>query len=313
MHLFDTVAAGKIDRRQALKKLKYLIFKAKDDPVRYRSEMDEVFTVPVIPNNVECTESRFGNVECDILRPQVVAADRHIFYIHGGCLVGGSRKTYRSFCASLADEAAALLCVPEYRYAPTYPFPCGLDDIQAAFRDYCSLLYSEGNPDMFIAADTAGATIACALLQDLPQRFRQYVRALMLFSPWCDISIGSPVLSEKRAHDELVMAEDIRRCAELYTYEQNLSNPAVSPVYIRPDIIEHFPPVYMQAGEKELFMPDMERFEHLLTDAGVQCTFEVWPQMMTMFQMADEFIPQAKPAVEHAGNYIKSFCNREEE
>ncbi len=307
MHLCDISTAGKIDRRQALKKLKSLVYKAKSDRESYCTGMDDAFITALLPNNVECTESVFGGVCCDMLRPQAVCSGRHIFYIHGGCFVGGSRKAYRSFCASLADESAAVLCIPEYRHAPVYPFPCALDDMQACFRDYCSFLYSDGEPDIFIAADTAGATIACALLQDLPQRFRQYVRALVLFSPWCDLSGEPPSAAAKRARDELFCTEDIKRCAELYTYEHNLQNPAVSPVYMSDDTAKAFPPVYMQAGEKELLLGDMQRLEALFARAGVDCVFEVWPQMMTMFQMADEFIPQAKPAVERAGGYIKCF------
>ncbi len=122
------------DRKSAIKKLKLLGYNGKTDAETFRERIDTAFKTVFLPNNVECSEYKYGNIQCDVLSPEIYASNRVMLYIHGGSFVGGSRLAYRSFCSSLATKCFCRVVVPEYRLAPSYPYPAANEDIQGVFR-----------------------------------------------------------------------------------------------------------------------------------------------------------------------------------
>ena len=111
------------DKKGAVKKLKLLAYNGKTEVEVFRKKLDENYKVTFLPNHVECSEAKYGDVKCDVLAPEIYATNRVMLYIHGGSFVGGSRLAYRSFCSSLANKCFCRVVVPEYRLAPSYPYP----------------------------------------------------------------------------------------------------------------------------------------------------------------------------------------------
>ena len=126
--------ASRDNYKKGIKKLKLLVFNSKSDVANFRSKIEDAFYSPFLPNHVECTEKNYGAIKCDVLSPEIYSSRRVVFYVHGGCFVGGSRRSYREFCSLLANKVYSRVVVPEYRLAPTHAFPCANEDIQAAFR-----------------------------------------------------------------------------------------------------------------------------------------------------------------------------------
>ena len=92
---------------------------------------------------------------------------------------------------------------------------------------------------------------------------------------------------------------------ELIQYTSNLTNPHVSPQYMLPNMLEGFPNVYIQMGEKEIIINDTKKFCMLLRSAHVPFTLDIWPDMMHMFQFADEFLEESHLAIDKVGKFIK--------
>jgi acetyl esterase/lipase len=298
--------------RAAAKKLRLLSYSSKTEVEPFRSRIEKKFCAPVLPNHVEVSERDFGGVTCDLLEPELYSSRRIMIYVHGGSFIGGSRFSWRQFCAAQAHADSCRIVVPEYRLAPRYAFPSALEDLQAVFKavytdeQVARSLDTEltGDTEILIGADSAGASIALALVLNLRERFRKCIRQIVLFSPWLNISADSSLLAGKSMNDGVVNSDCIRRSGDLYTYETNLSNPLVSPVKCRRENLKYFPPVYIQAGGKEAMLPDAEQFRKLLLDAGVACVLDVWPDLPPLFQMADEYFPESHLAVEKVGNLI---------
>ena len=268
------------DRRAALKRLKLLVYAPKLNVDSFRSKIEETFACPVLPNHVDCTDYNYGGVSCDVLSPEIYSSRRIVIYIHGGSFVAGSRASWRGFCARLAAKSFSRVVVPEFRLAPAHPYPAALEDVQAVFRTVytelqvaCSLDASAekaaAHPEIIIASDGSGASIACALLFSLREKYRAGVSRLVFFSPWL-----------------------------------NLTNPLVSPLYAAKEQLSDFPPVYIQCGEKELLLGDIERFSELLASNGSQCELGIWPKMMPFFQFADDYLWETHLAIGKAGSVI---------
>ena len=238
-----------------------------------------------------------------------------MLYIHGGSFIGGSRTAYASFCASLATKCFCRVVVPEYRLAPAFPFPAANEDIQAVFKALfteeqiaCSLNAEEGEktqlPEIIIAADSSAAPIACSLIFNLRERYRNCIKQVILFSPWLDVSECSKLIQTKKISDEVMSGDVLRKSSQVYTYESNTSNVLVSPLLAGDDALKNFPPVFIQMGEKEILLEDAKEFAENLCNAGNECVLDVWPGMMFMFQMADEFLHESHLALDRVGKVV---------
>ena len=78
----------------------------------------------------------------------------------------------------------------------------------------------------------------------------------------------------------------------------------VSPIFISEETLQKLPPIFIQMGEKEVLLEDAKTFQKLMTRAGSVCQLDVWPDMMFMFQMADEFLAESHLAIEKVGKLI---------
>ena len=288
------------NRKAAIKRLKNLVFTPKSEIEKFRENIEKEFSSVFLPNRVEHTEETINGVVCDVLTPEVYASDRVMVYVHGGSFIGGSRKSWRVFCASLAHASSTKIIVPEIRLAPQHPFPAALDDVKLVIK----ALYPE-NPNIIVAGDASGASIALSLVLSLKEAARSKIHGILLFSPWLDFSEQAPIYHDKKLKDELLSPDAMRRTGNMYTYTSNLTNPLVSPQYILPNMLEGFPNIYIQMGEKEIIINETKKFCMLLRSAHVPFTLDIWPNMMHMFQFADEFLEESHLAIDKVGKFIK--------
>ena len=303
------------DRKAAIKKLRLLTYNSKSNIDSFRQKMEETFSTVFLPNGVERSEYKYGNVDCDILSPEMYSSNRIMIYIHGGCFSGGSRKTYRAFCSSLASKCFCRVVIPEFRLSPAYPCPAAIEDVQAVFRSLfteeqisASLNSDKGSspklPEIVIAADGSGATIACALLYNLRERYRNCISHVVLFSPWLNLSPDSKIMSAKKISDEVLNQDVFKKSTTDYTYSENTKIPSVSPLLAEDSQLENFPPTFIQMGEKEILLDDAKAFAARLKENGNVCELDIWPDMMFMFQMADEFLHESHLALDKVGKIV---------
>lgn len=303
------------DRKGAIKKLKTLTFTSKSNLEQFRQKLDETFKVTFLPNGVERTEYTYGGVQCDVLAPEIYASNRVMLYIHGGSYVGGSRAAYRGFCSSLASKCYCRVIVPEFRLPPSYPYPSANEDIQAAFKALfteeqiaSSLNTEEGQkplmPEIIIAADGSGASIACSLIFNLRERYRDCIKKIIFFSPWLDVSENSRLITTKKVADDVMSGDVLRKSSSTYTYESNTKSPFVSPLLADDEALRGFPPVFIQMGEKEILLDDAKEFKEKLDALGNNCELDVWPNMMFMFQMAEEYLHESHLALDKIGKIV---------
>ena len=78
----------------------------------------------------------------------------------------------------------------------------------------------------------------------------------------------------------------------------------VSPLLAGDDALQNFPPVFIQMGGKEILLDDAKEFAFNLQNAGNECVLDVWPDMMFMFQMADEYLHESHLALDKVGKVV---------
>ena len=303
------------DRKAAIKKLKLLTYNSKSNLDSFRQKMEEAYSTVFLPNKVELSEYKYGNIDCDILSPEMYSSNRVMIYVHGGCFSGGSRKTYRAFCSSLATKCYCRVVIPEFRLSPAYPCPAAIEDIQAVFRSLfteeqiqASLNTEKGTtpkmPEIIIAADGSGATIACALLYNLRERYKTCISHVVLFSPWLDLSPSSKIMSSKKISDDVLTLDVFKKSVTDYTYTENTKISSVSPLLADDEQLKGFPPTFIQMGSKEVLLDDAKEFAARLKENGNKCELDIWKGMMFMFQMADEYLHESHLALDKVGKVV---------
>ena len=112
-----------------------------------------------------------------------------LVYFHGGGFVLGGLESGDSVCRFLARHGEISVLSVDYRLAPEFPFPAGVDDAVAAFR-YCVEHSTDLGADpksIAVGGDSAGGNLAAVVAQstiedDVKPAFQ------LLFFPWVDLS-----------------------------------------------------------------------------------------------------------------------------
>lgn len=309
----------KQDRKAALKKIKTLSYSQKVDTESFRKKIEETFSTDYIPGKVEITEKEFGGVSCSIICPELFSANRAMIYIHGGNFIAGSRQSWTSFCSTFATATSTKIILPEFRLAPEHPFPAQAEDIENVFKsvllsekinlkmnstDDIDIKEDKEKPEIIIAADSSGASIALSFLLGLDKKYLSEISKIILLSPILEYSFDDATVALKKLKDEVTNAESIRQCACMYTYESNISSYSVSPIKAEDSLYEGFPEFYIQCGAKELMLPYNKQFELKLARSGVKCTLDIVEDMMFLFQLADESLMEAYESITRIGDWI---------
>jgi acetyl esterase/lipase len=287
--------------RQAGKYFKKAVYNPKLPLKTFRANYDEILGTTILPNNIDRQEVDVGPIPADLLIPELAMGKRTILYAHGGGFVAGSRFSARNLCCSLAHESACKLLLPQYRLAPEYPFPTAVEDL---YRAYAWLLH-QGIPsgDIVFAGDGSGANLVLSLIQYLDAERVTLPRAVVVLSPWINLSCDTSSYSVRKNPDPIYSREILSALALQYTYQSNFTNSRVSPIL---GDFSFFPPLYIQCGSEEILVDDSTRLAQKATNAEVSVTLDIRQGMWHLFQAVDSLTPQARLAIQDIGKWIRS-------
>ena len=148
-------------------------------PEQQRAGFDELFASRPLGDDVTLVERTLGGVPALDVRVAGADQDGVILYLHGGGYIIGSARTGANLAAPLSRRTGVPAVSLEYRLAPEHPFPAGIHDALAAYRELAG-------QNVVIAGDSAGGGLALAVLlaaraEGLPQP-----AGAVLFSPWTE-------------------------------------------------------------------------------------------------------------------------------
>ena len=217
-----------------------------------------------------------------------------ILYLHGGAYCVGSAATHRAVTSHLAQTTDLPVFAADYRLAPEHPFPAAVDDAISVYR---SLL--EMGP-VVIAGDSAGGGLSLATALGVRQRHISPPAALVLFSPWVDLTTSA--FSDMASKTEPMLSTPwLNACARHYLAGQDAMTPLASPIYGE---LRGLPPTLIQSGSDELLYGDAVRVHDALVNAGVAVRCEIMPSRWHVIQLHAGMLPSANAAIERAGNFI---------
>jgi acetyl esterase/lipase len=221
-----------------------------------------------------------------------------LLYLHGGGYTTGSPATHRALTGHLAARCDAQVFAADYRLAPEHPFPAALDDAVAAWRGLRGEGLDAGR--IAIAGDSAGGGLAVATVLRLRALGEPLPRALVLFSPWVDLTLGQ--LSAVPPGEVMLTLPWIRECAGSYVAGSDARHPLISPIEAD---FEGLPPTLVQVGTDELLLPDSRRLCERMRAAGVPVELSEFPGRWHVFQANAGVLADADRALAAVGHFLR--------
>lgn len=265
-----------------------------------RRRMARASRLTPAPRGVESRAAVCGNVPGESVTVRgAPPASRAVLYLHGGGYFFGSPATHRVITGHLALRCAARVFAADYRLAPEQPFPAAVDDAVAAYRG----LLAEGfaPSETVIAGDSAGGGLSVATALRLRQLGLPQPAALVLFSPWVDLSLGA--LGPPPPGDFLITRPLLEECARFYLAGHPAEDPLASPIN---GDLHGLPPTLIQVGTDELLLTDSRRLYAALAAAGVDAVLQEFPRRWHVFQAIAGQLADARRALAAAGEFVRS-------
>ena len=197
-----------------------------------------------------------------------------MLFIHGGGWVTESVDNYERICARLADATEHVVVSVDYRLAPEYKFPCGLEDCYAAAKAiYMNRFILNVDPeDITLIGDSAGGNLAAALSLLARDRGEFLPRRQILIYPAVnnDYSDNSPFESvRENGTDYLLTAGKMRDYINLYAgCEEDKKSPYFAPILA--ESLENQPETLIITAEYDPLRDEGEAYGKRLKEAGNQ-------------------------------------------
>jgi epsilon-lactone hydrolase len=191
--------------------------------------------------------------------------------IHGGALIMGGGESCRLMGSATAMSTGMIHWAVDYRMPPLHPYPTPLDDCMAVYR---ALLEQRAPEDIFVGGGSAGGNLAAALIARAKDEGLPMPAGLVLLTPEVDLTESGDSFATNLGIDTvlgLLMQTNL-----LYANGHDIAHPYLSPLFAD---VTGFPPTFLQAGTRDLFLSNTVRMHRKLRNAGVDAELHIWEAM----------------------------------
>jgi monoterpene epsilon-lactone hydrolase len=271
-------------------------------PVRLqRRWLDLVTGMTPLADGVAMSSGELGGRPVEVMVPQRGDASRRVLYLHGGGFTIGSARTHRALTTHLAAASGATVHLLDYRLAPEHPFPAGLDDALAAYRE---LLDSGADPARTaLAGDSAGGWLALTAALRLRDAGDPLPGALGFVSPWLDLT-GAEWPADRS--DAMLRPAWLRRCAAGFAPGADLAAADLAPLEAD---LAGLPPMVVHVGSEEILLPDAVRLATAARDAGVPTELRRWDGLWHVAHASAGMVTASTTAVHALGTSLAAHLS----
>jgi epsilon-lactone hydrolase len=263
--------------------------------------------VPVLRGSV-VEHGHVAGVPAEWVRgPRALGAAAHrpeqpvVLYLHGGGYVFGSPRTHRNLVSRISHVTGLPALSLDYRLPPVATLPAPIDDALAAYRH----LLDEGRASerIVIAGDSAGGNLALALALHAVEAGLPRPAALVLLSPWNDLSLSGASMERHAALDPFLPPIALRRAARVALGGADPAGWRSSPLFAPEELLRQLPPTLIQVGSTEVLFDDAVRTAQRVADAGVTVelqSFARQPHVVPLWNGT----PAARTALREIGRFV---------
>jgi acetyl esterase/lipase len=214
-----------------------------------------------------------------------------LVHLHGGAYTLYSAHSRLPGSVPAAHATGLLVISVDYTVAPAGKWQQVTDEVLAVL----AALRKEGRKrkDIALYGESAGGALAAGSVLKMRDKGLGMPAAVVLWSPWADITNRGDSAVTMRGFDPLYRYEKhLKRAADAYAEAKDQRHPYVSPVY--GDYSKGFPPTLIQGGTRELFLSHFVRLYRAIDGAGGTVVLDLYDGMPHIFQTRPEMADAAE-------------------
>lgn len=250
-----------------------------------------------------------GPVRCGVYTPPHAKPGALCLYVHGGGFTVGQFQDTAYITSRIAAENGVVVVSLNYRLAPEWPFPAGLDDTMAVYRFLVEEgeALSGGPTRLMVAGDSAGGNFAAAVVVRARDEGLRIPDAAVLLSPVTDLVFEDHAAFEARAPTGFIYDTAFMGFVRgAYAVKKsNWTHPHVSP--LRADLSGFSPTLIVTGGvdplldenrafAEKLVLSDVTPVEHYVAegqDHGFYFFHKLVPEGDVTFAKINAFLTRA--------------------
>ncbi len=221
-----------------------------------------------------------------------------ILFLHGGAYIHGMVGILWALVADLVTRTGSTVTVPLYRLAPEA-------DADTEYPFLASVLHElqeRADRGVVVAGDSAGAALALGLAIQARDEGTTPPAALLLFSPWVDVTMTNPAIADVASKDLILGAAGLAWSGRAWAGSRDLTDPMISPLH---DSLAGLPPLHIYQGDHDILRPDAELFAAKARRAGTQCAFHLYPGAFHDF-VGVPYLRESRMALADAARVVAS-------
>ena len=187
-----------------------------------------------------------------------------IFYLHGGEFVYNPLMSHFDSLHEIGRKSNSLVIMPIYHKLPNYTYKDNYPILISLYKDVIAL---HPTSKIVLMGDSAGGGMALCLAQQLRDAGIKQPDQIILISPWIDLSVDQPTVEEVYSEtDPLLVPWKLQMLGKMWAGDKDVKDPIASPIY---GDITGLARITLFVGTREIFFPDIIRFDKMLTDKGI--------------------------------------------
>jgi len=277
-----------------------------------RKKEYEDSTLPTIQKLIDTfsptiSEKRINGVKVLDIKPKDWDASkgskRVVVYFHGGAYTLFSARSSLNYVLPLADMSKLRVIAVNYTTAPQARWQQTVEDaanvIQGIYQT-CS------DHKVAVMGDSAGGGLATAALLKLKDDKQPLPAALLLWSPWTDVTQTGDTYHTLQDHElHYIYPQLLQHSANAYADPADQKHPYVSPVY--GTFTADFPPTLIQGGTKEILLSGFVRlYQNIDTVNGHHAKLDLYEGMWHVFQGNHE-LPETQAALRKSAAFLQHY------
>jgi acetyl esterase/lipase len=221
-----------------------------------------------------------------------------VFHVHGGGFICTRSPRVNKLVARFAAAAGAAVYAPSYRLAPEHPAPAAAEDVAEALR--WAHARFPGEP-IIALAESAGAAVLLAALQALRDAGEQLPVAIVLLSPFVDLTLQSlSVITASLTGGSTFTMASMALAARFYRGSLPATDPRVSPLF---GSFERFPPMLIHTSKGDILHDDTLNLAERVREARGTLSVRVWEDEGHAWERMNG--PQARRSIELAADFMR--------
>jgi acetyl esterase/lipase len=250
-----------------------------------------------------------AGVKTHIVAPKTIPEknrDRLLLYVHGGgyILNGGEGSVPEAM--AMAHYGQIKVISIDYRMLPDHPFPAGLEDVIAVYKEVLTK-YKPENIGFF--GTSAGSGLTAAAMLKLKELNLPQPAVVGLGTPFVDITDTGDSYHTNQDIDNFLVTYNglLKSIAKLYAGANDMKNPLISPIY---GDLKGFPPTILTSGTRDLFLSNTVRMHQKLRAAGVDAYLQVYEGCSHAFYLQVLDSPESKQAYQEMALFFDKHLGK---